>query len=139
MNKKGLEFWRSNIVLPYYNVGPIHKQSRIRTHTVITTLIAVGLCLQFVKKIRDKRLDIHRNIGKATLVLTLMCFPHFVMLIGGFFHQTAKYAEAPILFMIPYFAIRGWIQVSSADMFLLLLVESNNPKYYTFQRFVTKK
>ena len=115
LNEHGLEYWR-NLVTPYYNIGPVKKQFKIRTHTMITSFIAIGLCVQFIKSIREKRLDIHRIVGRLTLGVTLLAYPHFTMLMAGFFHQTAKYIEAPVLFMIPYYAIRGWIQIRNKDI-----------------------
>jgi hypothetical protein len=106
LNENGLAYWRK-LVAPYY----AEKQSKMRCHTVITTLIALGLCIQFIKRIRQDNLDVHRIVGRLTLGGTLFAYPHFVKLLAGFFHQTGKYMESLVLFMIPYYAIRGWIQI----------------------------
>jgi hypothetical protein len=115
LNENGLEYWR-NIVAPYYDLGPVKKRSKMRAHTVITSFIAMGLCLQFIKRIRQTNLDFHRYVGRFTLALTLIAYPHFVKLLEGFSHQTAKYMEAPVLFMIPYYAIRGWQQIRNKQV-----------------------
>lgn len=38
------------------------------------------------------------------------------MLFSGFSHQTAKYVESPVLFMIPYYGIRGYLQIQNKQV-----------------------
>jgi hypothetical protein len=111
LNENGLAYWRK-FLASYY----AEKQSQMRSHTMITTLIALGLCIQFIKRIRRDNLNVHRIVGRLTLGATLIAYPHFVKLMAGFSQQTAKYVQSPVLFMIPYYAIRGWVQIRNKQV-----------------------
>jgi|EP00970_Alexandrium_tamarense_P002731 hypothetical protein len=112
LNKNGLDFWQNDLsVNAYYDIGSVKKQARIRFHTFITAVIAVGLCIQFIKRIRQNNISIHRWVGRATIASSLLAYPHFAKLLGGFDQQVARYTEYPVLALIPYFGIKGWRQI----------------------------
>ena len=116
LNENGIEYWKNNFVDPYFDLGSVKKRSKMLAHTSITTIIAIGLCIQFIKRIRQKNMDIHRIVGRITLVIILITYPHFAYLLSGFSHQPSKYIESPILIMIPFFAIRGWLQIRNKQV-----------------------
>eukprot|EP00956_Cyclotella_meneghiniana_P032667 scaffold90658_cov116-Cyclotella_meneghiniana.AAC.4 len=60
LNENGLDYWRNKVaVAAYYDIGPLKKQAKIRMHTVVSTCIAIGLCIQFMQIIRMKYIDLH--------------------------------------------------------------------------------
>ena len=73
LNENGLDYWRNTVaVAAYYDIGPVKKQAKMRMHTVVTTCIAIGLCIQFMQIVRTKYIDLHRYVGRLTLALTLI-------------------------------------------------------------------
>jgi hypothetical protein len=115
LNDNGVQYWKE-ILSPYTDLGPVKKRSAIQMHVSITLVMAIGLCLQFMKTIRKKNMSVHRWVGRATLITACLSYPHFVQLLNGFEQQTAKYMEAPILLGIPYFGIKGWLAIRNKQI-----------------------
>ena len=115
LNQNGIQYWK-DILAPYTDLGPVKKRGAIQMHMAATLAIAAGLCVQFMKTIRRKNMDVHRWVGRATLLASLLCYPHFVSLLDGFGHLTAKYVEAPILLGIPYFGVQGYRAVRAKNI-----------------------
>jgi len=112
MNEAGLLYWKNNIFVPYMG----EKRGRIQFHTIFTTLMAIGLSVQFTKAIRRNAMVVHVWGGRATVAFALLGLPALFKLLHGFGMPTAQYVEMPVLYMIPYYGIQGWRQARAKQI-----------------------
>lgn len=115
LNAVGLSFWQ-RLMEAYNDIGEVKKSTRIKLHTAITLFLAIGLFLQFIKIIRQKQINMHRWVGRAVIVVALLATPSFGILIAGLPFPIAQYFEYPVLFAIPYFGIKGWLQIRNKQV-----------------------
>ena len=110
LNDAGLEYWLE-MIQPYVDVGPVKKRAAIQLHMKVTLFLSVALFIQFLKIVRQKAMPIHRWLGRTAICVALLATPTFVVLIYNFKHPVGQYVEYPFALGIPYFGIRGWMQV----------------------------
>ena len=115
LNDAGLAYW-IGMLKPYVDDGPVKKRAIMQMHTKITLFLAVALMIQFLKIVRQKAMPVHRWLGRVTLLVALLATPGFAMLIYGLPHPVAQYAEYPIVLAIPYFGIKGWVQIRAKQI-----------------------
>ena len=116
LNENGIKYWKEVILSPYTDLGPIKKRAAIRLHVVTTCLIATGLGLQFIKTIRRNNTNVHRWVGRATILLSFLSYPSFVKLLGDFPNQTGRYSMYPLLIGIPTFGVKGWLAIRNGNI-----------------------
>ena len=114
VNEAGLKWFKDMLFARAYGEG----QQRTRTHTIITSFLAVALFLQLWKKSRSfggKGKPLHVWLGRATILCALLGIPHFWELVSNFPHRPTMYAEYLILLMIPFYGLKGWWEIRVKD------------------------
>lgn len=116
LNAAGKEYF-SDMIKTYADIGNIKKKAIIQFHTGATTLIALGLFVQFLKVVRMKAMNVHRWTGRATILGALLATPSFFKLVANQIDKAgAMYAEYPIAVAIPYFGVKGWVEIRNKDI-----------------------
>ena len=105
-------------------VDPLQKKDAIQTHMKVSLFLSIALVLQLLQRMRKKAMWIHRNLGRITIAVALLATPGFANLIYNWKTGTAQYVDYLIIFLVPYYGIRGWYQVESFHLFSLDLLFS---------------
>ena len=87
------------------------KKMRIQMHTMFMIYMTLGLAFQLTKKVRTNVIDLHRWVGRLTVTMALCFMPSLTRLVFGVSNPAAQYVELPVLAMIPFFGVRGWMQI----------------------------
>ena len=108
LNDKGFDFWLG--FLKPYSPQTGAKRETILLHMKVSLALALALCFQFLKTVRQKAMPLHRIVGRVTLVGAFAALPGFAKLVSNFDMPLVQYMEYPVLVMIPYYGIKGWLQ-----------------------------
>ena len=107
LNDAGFKYFETNFLRPAYN----EKKVPIQVHTAVTAFIMAALIVQLVKKVRQKAMWVHRWLGRLLLIVILAALYSFAMLVHRQPNKIGRYAEYPLIFFIPYYAIKGWLEI----------------------------
>ena len=114
LNDVGLNWFKNTLLVRSYGEGKDNTQM----HMKITLFLAIALFLQLWKRTRGlggKGKPFHTWLGRISILVALGSIPHFTRLVFNFPHRTTAYAELPVIFMIPFFGIKGWSEIRNGD------------------------
>jgi len=93
------------------------KKLSTRLHMVVTCPIALGLLIQLTPAIRSKFPQVHRIVGRFTLLLSILMTPHWLLFIFNFkVSKGTQLLELPLALAIPYFSFNGYQQIKTGKV-----------------------
>mmetsp|Transcript_16756 Transcript_16756/g.40580 ORF Transcript_16756/g.40580 Transcript_16756/m.40580 type:complete len:250 (+) Transcript_16756:37-786(+) len=105
----------TELLSPYFD--PKGKQGAIRMHMAVSMIITLLVTFNLVPMFRKKFMFMHRWLGRICITFAIINAPGFYKLVMNFgASKITQYIELPIIAMIVFFGIQGWVSVRDKNI-----------------------